>query len=622
MPGAIATAYVKLIPTFDGQLSSTISKQLGGVDGKSAGSKVGKGFEAGVEASASGLGTSMSAKLSKWSVAWGNIISNVMQNVARTAVDTFFEGFNGYADYEQLAGGVEKIFDQADISAIMEDANKAYVDLNMSANQYLEAINSTGAAFAQTMGDQKGYDTARRGMLAIADYASGTGRSVDELTQKFALITRSTSSYQSIADQFSGILPATSKDFLEQAKACGYLSDSYKSLTDVPIDEYQEAVAMMLEKGTADMGLAGNTAKESTETITGSIHMLQAAWQNMLSGMFDENADVEMLFDRFADSLGAAIKNILPRMGVLIGRVVSGLPDAISKAFDSLPDVLAPALEKMFGADAASMVENLRNSIDRIGEPLGNIVGHLESIVTNLGPVFDVIAEIQNDAFAAGLEFVNQILGALDGVLSMVDGIIKLVKGDQEFIDQYAESMNDLAYESIDAERAIDDVVFAANNVPEEKDVTIKVNDYASDKLGAISGLLGGITSKTIDVAVNAIAGLASGGFAKLHASGGFVTNGPTYLGRDANGVAHIAGEAGREWIKTHADGTASIVPIENKRYLEPYASDIASMIGVGSSTVYNISIDGARINDDPAIRDAFITFMGEVNRKKAMNVG
>ena len=146
------------------------------------------------------------------------------------------QAVNSFAEYEQLAGGAQKIFDQMDYSKIANDANNAYKELGLSANQYLAVINDVGATFAATMGDEAGYEAAKTGLKAISDYASGTGKNVDELSQKFTLITRSTSSYQSIADQFSGILPATSAGFLEQAQAAGILSDKYTQLTQVPID--------------------------------------------------------------------------------------------------------------------------------------------------------------------------------------------------------------------------------------------------------------------------------------------------------------------------------------------------------------------------------------------------
>ena len=154
---------------------------------------------------------------------------------------------NSYSEFEQLAGGAAKIFDEISQTAILQDANNAYKELGLSANQYLAVINDVGAAFAATMGDEAGYEAAKTGLKAISDYASGTGKNVDELSQKFTLITRSTSSYQSIADQFSGILPATSAGFLEQAQAAGILSDSYTKLTEVQIEEYQADVYKMIE---------------------------------------------------------------------------------------------------------------------------------------------------------------------------------------------------------------------------------------------------------------------------------------------------------------------------------------------------------------------------------------
>lgn len=159
--------------------------------------------------------------------------------------------------------------------------------MNLSASEYLRMINSVGATFSQTMGDEKGYNIAKKGLKAISDYASGTGADINNLNDKYKMITRSTTSYLSIADQFAGLLPQTTDEFLKQAQASGFLSNSYKKLTEVPVPEYQEAVTQMLEKGVAEMGLMDNATKESTNTLTGSIAMLKASWDNFLSGTGD-----------------------------------------------------------------------------------------------------------------------------------------------------------------------------------------------------------------------------------------------------------------------------------------------------------------------------------------------
>lgn len=73
--------------------------------------------------------------------------------------------------------------------------------------------------------------------------------------------------------------------------------------------------------------------------------------------------------------------------------------------------------------------------------------------------------------------------------------------------------------------------------------------------------------------------GNAAGGFIDMHASGGFIADRPMSIGTDRKGVNHIVGEAGAEWVMAHADGTASVVPIENRKYMKPYAATIAPMV-------------------------------------------
>lgn len=278
---------------------------------------------------------------------------------AVTAADTAIIGLgtaaiNSYSEFEQLAGGAAKIFDEMSQTKILEDANNAYKELGLSANQYLSVINDVGATFAATMGDEAGYEAAKTGLKAISDYASGTGKNVDELSSKFTLITRSTSSYQSIADQFSGILPATSAGFLEQAQAAGFLSDSYKQLTEVPIAEYQAAVSKMLEQGVADLGLANNTVIESETTISGSLAAMKAAADNFLVALVDDNANVGESFNVLASSVGSFLDNVIPKIWDFIGSLgpVGPLLAGITAALGAFQ--VAISISKIVGAASAA----------------------------------------------------------------------------------------------------------------------------------------------------------------------------------------------------------------------------------------------------------------------------
>lgn len=365
----IGTAYVQIVPTTKG-ISNNVSSLLGDemskagdVGGKNLGTNLFKSF----------LASNVVMKIT-------DLIMTGIQKAVSAGISFIKDALQLYGEYEQLAGGAMKIFDEIDYSKIYGDAKNAYKELNMSMNDYLSSINLVGAAFATTMGDERGYEVARQGMKAISDYATGTGKSVDLLNEKYQMITRSTSSYQSIADQFSGILPQTSADFLEAAQSAGFLSDSYTKLTEVPVDEYQQAVTEMLALGVDQLGLTDNTVKEATNTITGSIATFQAAWENLKTGLGDPNADIQELTNNVIESGKAMVENIIP----VISQILDGVSDVIIE--------IAPIVQQ----ELPGIVEKLRPTI--------------ESVLTQL---IEIGAQILIDLAPALTEACNKILAAV-----------------------------------------------------------------------------------------------------------------------------------------------------------------------------------------------------------------
>lgn len=373
----------------------------------------------------------------------GKKIASGLGKVAVTAVKGLAAGMaafgaaaglsvKSFAEYEQLKGGAEKIFDQANVSGILTDASKAYIDLGMSANEYLSVANSVGATFAATMGDQRGYDTMKVGMQAISDYASGTGKDINELMDKYTLITRSASSYQSIADQFSGILPATSKDFLKQAQSAGFLSKKYTDLTKVPIAEYQEAVSKMLEKGTADLGLAGNTAFEATKTLSGSLGMMKAAWSNFLTGMADPDQDFDALVGNLLDSIVAVTKNLVPRLKVLAPRLAAGLLEIGKTIAPLIPPMLRNIMAKVIEyapVVGAKLNELLLKAKDYVVQNSGAIWESFKTVLAQgIATVFQIFTGEQLDV--EGIK--QKIQEVTDKAMGFVNGVKQnwpLIKG-------------------------------------------------------------------------------------------------------------------------------------------------------------------------------------------------
>lgn len=325
-----------------------------------------------------------------------------------------------YADFEQLSGGVQKIFDEIDYATIEKDAQEAFKTMQMSANQYLEVMTTVGANFASTLGDAKGYEVAKQGMKAITDFATGTGRSVDELSEKYQMITKSTSSYQSIADQFAGILPATSAGFLEQAQAAGFLSDSYTKLTEVPMAEYQEAVTQMLTKGVDALGLTNNAANEASTTLSGSFSMLQGSWNNLLVAFANPEQDLNLAIDDFKDSLSAVADNLLPRIGEVFGSIFGSIPTPILAVASAIGAVVA-------GITAYNAVMEVKNVLDAIQEA-GSIKLALAQIGLNTAMLASPITWVVAGIAALVAAFVL-LWNKCEGFRNFWIGLWELLKG-------------------------------------------------------------------------------------------------------------------------------------------------------------------------------------------------
>lgn len=348
--------------------------------------------------------------------------------IGKSAID-------GYAEYEQLVGGVGKIFDEIDQTAILKDAQAAYKNLNMSASEYLTSINNVGAAFSATMGDEAAYDTAKRGMQAIADFASGTGKNVSELNDKYMMITRSTGSYQSIADQFSGILPATSEAFLKQAQAADLLSNKYKSLTEVPISEYQQAVTLMLEQGVADLGLTNNTLDESFKTLSGSMAATKSAWKNLLAGFADDDADLDFLIGNFMESIMAVGSNIVPAITKMLPKIAEGLTKIVNTLVPQLPGIISGMLPGLIQG-ASSILQSLATSLPQL----------ITVLVDQLPVLVDAMLTALPLIIKAGMEMLFAlILGMAEALPTIIPNIVEVILQIVEYLIDNVDLLIDAA---------------------------------------------------------------------------------------------------------------------------------------------------------------------------------
>ena len=94
--------------------------------------------------------------------------------IGKTALD-------GYAEYEQLSGGVQKLFGKEASAQVMKYAENAYKTSGMSANEYMETATGFSASLIQSLGGdtKKAAEVADVAMRAMSDNVNTFGGDIE-----------------------------------------------------------------------------------------------------------------------------------------------------------------------------------------------------------------------------------------------------------------------------------------------------------------------------------------------------------------------------------------------------------------------------------------------------------
>ena len=402
MAADLGTAYIQIKPSMKGT-AGEITKELGGVNAEAAGSKMGGGIASGI-----------TGKLSTAKMAIGNMLGNLAAQ-AVTAVgsalgETFMQAFNGYADYEQLVGGVETLFkDSAD--EVQAYAEQAYRTAGLSANQYMETVTSFSASLLSGLNG----DTAEAARIAdvaitdMADNANKMGTSMQSIQD----------AYQGFAKQNYTMLDNLKLGYGGTKTEMERLLADAEKISGIHYDvgnyaDVVQAIHVIQEQ----MGIAGTTAEEAAGTVSGSIASMQAAWSNWLTGIGDPNADMQKLTDELLATIEAALSNIVPLVGRVITGLLTALPKMLADFFKELPNMLRPFLEELFGEEVGG----------KIADGLAKMVEVAGQILSGLGEIIMAVADALGKFLGPALEAIGEVLGWLwDNILGPLFEALKTV---------------------------------------------------------------------------------------------------------------------------------------------------------------------------------------------------
>jgi len=202
-------------------------------------------------------------------------------------------------------------------------------------------------------------------------------------------------------------LIADAAEMTEIQERLGITVDS----SSMSFDNIVNAIQVMQES----LGIAGATAAEAEGTISGSTAAMKAAWQNLVVGIGNNNADIDSLLNQFVESVRTVGVNVIP--------VVKTILTNIGQAFiDNAPEMLANGTI-MLGKFALGIVEAIPGVVSKIPEIVTAIV---EEFKEN-GPA---IIQIGKDIVLGIWNGIKSLVGWLNEKIgNFVGGIVDNVKG-------------------------------------------------------------------------------------------------------------------------------------------------------------------------------------------------
>lgn len=359
----LGTAWIQIKPTTSG-ITSAMKKELASTEKEivnGSGSKIASGF--------SGLGKKAGAAFKTGLMVAGTAAVAGVVALVKNAASQF-------ADYEQLVGGVDTLFKGAS-NQVQQYAANAFQTAQISANEYMETVTSFSASLIQSLGGdtEKAAKYADSAIIDMADNANKMGTSMEMIQN----------AYQGFAKQNYTMLDNLKLGYGGTKTEMERLLADAEKLSGVHYEignfaDMTAAIHVIQE----NLGITGTSAKEASETVTGSLNAMKAAWNNLIVGIGDKNADMPTLMNNFVESARTALKNLGPVvMEALngVGDLIVELAPIISENLPTLIENLIPQLIETATILINAIIANLPTLVTTL---LNGVLNALPSIITGI----------------------------------------------------------------------------------------------------------------------------------------------------------------------------------------------------------------------------------------------
>lgn len=475
MASEIGKAYVQIVPSARG-ISGKIQQELNGANlGSSVGNAFGNGFGSTVIKAIGALGI-------------GAI-------VGKTIKDSFSQGM----ELEQNLGGTEAVFgDYA--NNLQETAKTAYKNMGLSASEYMATANKMGSLFQGSgMSQVRSLELTTEAMQRASDVASVMGISQEMAMESIAGAAKGNFT---MMDNLGVAMNATTIKAYALEKGINFDWNTASNAEKAEI-----AMKMFMDRTSQ---YSGNFAKESTETLSGAIGMVQASWKDLLANLaLGEN--VGQSLSNLISSGVAVLNNIIP----MVVNIITEIPGAIMEAWptivSSFQQMGADIVSNIAGGTEMNMGEMLDKGIEVITGFTNTLFENLPQLITMAGEMISTLAGAIMENLPTIIEkgvlliakiaegFIQNLPAIVAALLQMFNSIqMSIISHLPEMIEGGLKLIGKLVAGII---RAIPEVIRAMVQIHDTIKNSMKNVDWAELGKNIIRGIINGIKALASEVA-------------------------------------------------------------------------------------------------------------------------
>lgn len=352
---------------------------------------------------------------------------------------------DSYSNYEQLAGGIKKLYGDA-ADGMLKFAQQGYLTSGKSANEYMATATSFSAALIKSLkGDaQRAAEITDIAMRAISDNVNTFGSDASAVENAIQGISRQN---YTMLDNLKLGYAGTAGGMLELINDSGVLGKTLTDTSELANVGFDKMI-LAIEEIQRQQGIAGTTAKEAMTTIEGSATATKAAWENVITAIGKGEGIAEasggLIAALFGENEGEGLVNqILPRVETIMDGVSTFLVDASPMILDALGEVVSIVAETLPGVvmgitpvmlqAASSIVSTLFDYL------MDDLPTFMSAGISMIQSIADGLSDNLPTLLSTGVSMLAQLLGTIISYLpqllsagvqligSLVNGIVQSI---------------------------------------------------------------------------------------------------------------------------------------------------------------------------------------------------